>query len=114
SRNLDALALDGRLAQIGVMGGAKAQFNLMPLLQRRLTIMGSTLRARSVVEKAAIARAVHEHVWPLYESGAVRVLVHATFPLAYATEAHRVMDASAHTGKLVLVIDDATAAQRPR
>jgi putative PIG3 family NAD(P)H quinone oxidoreductase len=105
SRNLDVLAMEGRLVQIGVMSGPKAQVNMMPVLQRRLTITGSTLRPRSVPEKAAIARAVHEQVWPLYESGRVRVLVHATFPLRHAAEAHRVMDASTHIGKLVLVVE---------
>jgi putative PIG3 family NAD(P)H quinone oxidoreductase len=103
-RNLDALALNGRLVQIGVMGGAKAQINMMSILQRRLWVTGSTLRARSVAEKGALARAVHEHVWPLFESGAVKVLVYQTFPLRDAAAAHRVMDASTHIGKLVLVV----------
>jgi NADPH2:quinone reductase len=71
-------------------------------LQRRLWITGSTLRARSVAEKAAIAQAVHQNVWPLLEAGKVRVLVHATYPLAQAAEAHRVMESSEHIGKLVL------------
>ena len=104
SRNLDVLATEGRLVQIGVMGGPRAQLNMMPILQKRLTVTGSTLRARSVAEKGAIASAVHEHVWPLYESGAVRVLVHETFALTQAADAHRVMDASTHTGKLILVV----------
>ena len=103
-RNLDTLAIDGRLVEIGVLGGAKAQINVMPVLQRRLTITGSTLRARSVAEKGAIARAVQAVVWPLFESGAVRVLVHATFPLRDAAEAHRVMESSAHVGKLILTL----------
>jgi NADPH2:quinone reductase len=102
-RNLDVLAMDGRLVQIGTMGGVKAQINLIPVLQRRLWITGSTLRARSVAEKGAIAKAVRERVWPLFESGAVKVPVHATFPLSDAAAAHRVMDASSHIGKLVLI-----------
>jgi NADPH:quinone reductase len=102
-RNLDVLAMDGRLVQIGTMGGVKAQINLIPVLQRRLWITGSTLRARSVAEKGAVAKAVHERVWPLFESGAVKVPVHATFPLRDAAAAHRVMDASSHIGKLVLI-----------
>ena len=102
-RNIDSLATEGRLVHIGQLGGPKAQINLIPVLRRRLTITGSTLRARSVPEKAAIANAVREHVWPLFESGAVRVLVHQTFPLAAAAEAHRVMESSTHIGKLVLV-----------
>jgi len=101
-RNIDSLAMEGRLVHIGQLGGSMAQLNLAPVLRQRLTITGSTLRGRSVPEKAAIARAVHEHVWPLLESGEVRVLVHATFPLGDAAEAHRVMESSAHIGKLVL------------
>jgi putative PIG3 family NAD(P)H quinone oxidoreductase len=103
-RNLDALGMDGRLVQIGQLGGAKAQINMVPVLQRRLTITGSVLRPRSVAEKAAIARAVHDRVWPLFESGAMQVVVHATFPLRQAAEAHRMMEASTHIGKLVLVV----------
>jgi len=103
-RNIEALALDGRLVQIGLLGGPKAQIDMFPVLLRRLTITGSTLRARSVAEKAAIAQAVREYVWPLLESGAVRPLIHATFPLRQVAEAHRVMESSAHTGKLVLLV----------
>jgi NADPH2:quinone reductase len=103
-RNLDCLAMDGRLVQIGMLGGLKAQVNMGPVLQRRLWITGSTLRARSVAEKAAIAQAVHQHVWPLLEAGTVRVLIHATYPLAQAVEAHRVMESSEHIGKLVLTV----------
>ena len=103
-RNLDCLAMDGRLVQIGMLGGLKARVNMGPVLQRRLWITGSTLRARSVAEKAAIAQAVHQHVWPLLEAGTVRVLIHATYPLAQAVEAHRVMESSEHIGKLVLTV----------
>jgi putative PIG3 family NAD(P)H quinone oxidoreductase len=104
ARNLDVLAMDGRLVQIAMLGGATATLNLMPILQRRLTITGSTLRARPVAEKAAIAAAVRRHVWPMIESGRVRPVVHATFPLAAAAEAHRVMESSRHIGKLVLLV----------
>ena len=103
-RNIDLLATDGRLVQIAQLGGYRSTISTIPLLQRRLTITGSTLRPRSVAEKGSIARAVHEYVWPLLESGAVRVIVHATFPLAEAAEAHRVMEASTHVGKLVLLV----------
>jgi putative PIG3 family NAD(P)H quinone oxidoreductase len=102
-RNLDLLAMEGRLVHIGQLGGAKGQINLTPVLRNRLTITGSTLRARSVAEKGLIARAVHDQVWPLFESGAVRVAVHQTFPLRDAAGAHRVMEASTHIGKLVLL-----------
>ena len=103
-RNIDALALDGRLVFIGQLGGSRAHINTTPVLQKRLTITASTLRARTVQEKGALARVVHEHVWPFFESGGVRVVVHATFPLARAAEAHRVMEESRHVGKLVLTV----------
>ena len=106
-RNIESLAMDGRLVQIGQLGGPKAQINMIPVLQRRLTITGSTLRARSVAQKGAIAAAVREHVWPLYESGAMKVIVHATFPLRNAAEAHRVMESSEHIGKIVLLVTEA-------
>ncbi|MBI1872667.1 MAG: NAD(P)H-quinone oxidoreductase [Acidobacteria bacterium] len=102
-RNLDVLATDGRLIQIAFLHGPTATINLTPLLRRRLTITGSTLRPRSVAEKAAIARALGAQVWPLLESGAVRPIVHATFPLARAADAHRLMEAGTHIGKIVLV-----------
>ena len=104
-RNLDLLAVDGRLVQIALMGGAKAQISLAPLLQRRLTLTGSTLRARSIAEKGAIAGALREHVWPLLESRVVAPVVYRTFRLRDAAAAHRLMESSAHIGKLVLAID---------
>jgi putative PIG3 family NAD(P)H quinone oxidoreductase len=103
-RNIDLLATDGRLVQIAQLAGARATINTAPILQRRLTITGSTLRPRSSDEKGRIARAVQQNVWPLLESGAVKVVVHQTFPLAEAAEAHRVMEASTHVGKLVLLV----------
>ncbi|MGE0449639.1 MAG: NAD(P)H-quinone oxidoreductase [Vicinamibacterales bacterium] len=104
-RNIDVLAPDGRLVLIGQLGGYRSQINTIPILQKRLTITGSTLRARSVEEKGRLAREVRAHVWPLLSSGAVRVLVHASFPLVRAAEAHRVMEASEHVGKLVLLVE---------
>ncbi len=101
-RNLEVLALDGRLVLVGQLGGPKSQINTTPIFRNRLTITGSTLRARSVAEKGVIARQVREHVWPLLESGAVRMPIHATFPLHQAAEAHRIMESSGHVGKLVL------------
>ncbi len=103
ARNIDALALDGRLVEIATLQGVKAELNIQTIMQRRLTVTGSTLRARPVADKGVIARAVHQHVWPLIESGAVKPIIHATFPLRAAAEAHRVMESSAHIGKLVLV-----------
>jgi putative PIG3 family NAD(P)H quinone oxidoreductase len=103
ARNIDALAPEGRLVEIATLQGVKAELNIQTIMQRRLTITGSTLRARPVAEKGAIARAVHQHVWPLIESGAVKPVIYATFPLRHAAQAHRVMESSAHIGKLVLI-----------
>jgi NADPH2:quinone reductase len=102
-RNLELLALEGRLVQIAVLHGAKAEINLGRVLRHRLTITGSTLRARTVAEKATVASAVERAVWPLFTAGKVRPVIHAVFPLADAAEAHRVLEAGAHIGKIVLV-----------
>jgi NADPH2:quinone reductase len=102
-RNIDVLAVEGRLVQIGLQGGSSAQLNMASLLTKRLTITGSTLRARSVAEKGALAAAVKANVWPLLESGAVRPVIHATFPLRSAADAHRLLESSQHIGKIVLV-----------
>jgi putative PIG3 family NAD(P)H quinone oxidoreductase len=102
-RNLACLAEEGRLVQIAFLRGARTELDLTRILQRRLTLTGSTLRARSIQEKGRLARAVRENVWPLIEAGAVRPVVHATFPLGAATDAHRLMEADTHIGKIVLV-----------
>ena len=102
-RNIDVLAVEGRLVQIALQAGPTAQLNMVPLLVKRLTITASTLRARSVEEKGAIAAAVRAHVWPLLESGAVKPIVHATFPLRAAADAHRLLESSQHIGKIMLV-----------
>ncbi|SCW56954.1 putative NAD(P)H quinone oxidoreductase, PIG3 family [Pseudomonas sp. NFACC52] len=104
-RNLEAAALDGRLAVIGVLGGPKVNIDVGLILRKRLTVMGSTLRARSVAQKGAIATALLANVWPLLASGRIRPLVHATFPLAEASQAHRLMEASTHIGKIVLTCE---------
>ena len=103
ARNIDALAVEGRLVEIATLQGVKAELNIQTIMQRRLTITGSTLRARPVADKGAIAAELRQHVWPLLESGAVKPIVHATFPLRHAAEAHRVMESSVHIGKLLLV-----------
>jgi putative PIG3 family NAD(P)H quinone oxidoreductase len=103
-RNVDVLARDGRLVQIAMLRGAKAQINLLPIMQRRLTVTGSTLRPRSVAEKGAIARELRANVWPFLNQGRVRPVIHATFPLAQAAEAHRVIEGGSHIGKLVLTV----------
>ena len=102
-RNLDCLALEGRLVVIALMEGATAEVNLATVMSRRLTLTGSTLRSRSVPLKAAIAESLRDRVWPRIASGELRPVVHATYPLAEAAEAHRVMEASTHIGKLLLV-----------
>jgi len=103
ARNLACLAADGRLVQIAYLHGSRAEIDLAPILQRRLTLTGSTLRSRSIEEKGRLARAVRLNVWPFLASGAMRPVVHATFPLAAAAEAHRLMESGAHVGKIVLV-----------
>jgi putative PIG3 family NAD(P)H quinone oxidoreductase len=103
-RNLDVLATDGRLVQIAVLGGAKGTLNLIAMMQRRLTLTGSTLRARPVADKGTIAAHLHASVWPLLDAGSVRPVIHATFPLARAADAHRVMESGVHIGKLVLIV----------
>jgi len=102
-RNIDVLALEGRLVQIALQAGSAVRLNMAPLLFRRLTITASTLRARSVAEKGTIAAAVKANVWPLLESGAVKPVIYRTFPLRSAAEAHRLLESSQHIGKIVLV-----------
>lgn len=104
ARNIAALAVDGRLVQIGLMGGAaSATIDLGEVLRRRLTITGSTLRARTVEEKGTIAAALRREIWPLLEAGHVKTIVYRTFPLDEAAAAHRLMETSEHVGKIVLV-----------
>jgi NADPH:quinone reductase len=102
-RNLSALAVEGRLVQIGLMGGDTAPIDLRRTLSKRLTVTGSTLRPRSVAEKGQIAAALRQEVWPLLEQGRVKPVVYRTFPLKEAAAAHRLMESSEHIGKIVLV-----------
>jgi NADPH2:quinone reductase len=102
SRNLECLAKHGRLVQIGLQGGAKAEINLTTLMQRRATLTGSTLRPRSVAEKGTIARDLEAQVWPLLAAGTVKPLVHSVFPLERAADAHRALESGAVIGKVVL------------
>jgi putative PIG3 family NAD(P)H quinone oxidoreductase len=103
-RNLASLALEGRLVQIAFLKGPRVEIDLMAVMHRRLTLTGSTLRARSIEEKGRIAHAVRENVWPLIERGQVRPVLHATFPLTAAAEAHRALEAGTHVGKIVLTV----------
>ncbi len=105
AREVDCLAEDGRLVIIALQGGTKGNFDAGKVLRRRLHITGSTLRPRSVVFKAAIARNLRERVWPLIESGRIKPLIHATFDAASAdgaANAHRLMESNQHIGKIVL------------
>jgi len=103
-RNIEALAVEGRLVQIATQGGGKSEINLVPLMQKRITVTGSTLRPRTVAQKAVIAGALRAHVWPLLDSGKIRPQIHAMIPLAHAAEAHTVLESGAHIGKIVLAI----------
>ena len=107
-RNLDSLARDGRLVQIGVMGGANAQVSLRTMLTKRLTITASTLRARTPAEKGAIAAALERDVWPLLAAHRLAPVIHATFALERAAEAHRLLESGEVIGKVVL-----TSSQKP-
>ncbi|MDY0309987.1 MAG: NAD(P)H-quinone oxidoreductase, partial [Castellaniella sp.] len=104
ARNIEVLADDGRLVMIALLGGARGTLNCGQVMRRRLTVTGSTLRARPVAFKARIATALRERVWPLLESGAVRPSIHAAFPLAEAARAHAMMDAGEQIGKIVLAV----------
>jgi len=103
-RNIETLAANGRLVQISFLKGSEVKLDLRPVMQRRLTVTGSTLRPRTVAEKSAIAAALREHVWPLLERGAVRPVIFATFPLERAAEAHALLESGQHVGKIVLTV----------
>jgi putative PIG3 family NAD(P)H quinone oxidoreductase len=102
ARNIDSLAVNGRLVVIGLQGGAKAEIDLGALLRKRAQLISTTLRARPAPEKAAIVAAMRERVWPLVESGSVRPVVDRVLPMPEAAEAHRVVEASLHVGKVLL------------
>jgi putative PIG3 family NAD(P)H quinone oxidoreductase len=103
-RNVKALAPEGRMVFIAFLNGPKAEVNFAPVMLKRLTITGSTLRAREVAFKADVARKLHRDVWPLLENGRAKVLVHRTFPLEQAADAHALMESSTHIGKIVLTL----------
>lgn len=104
ARNLEIAALEGRVVTISLLGGSRAEVNMGLILTKRLTLTGSTLRSRTVAQKAEVAEAVRKNVWPLLAAGRVRPVIHATFPLAEASEAHRLMETSNHIGKIVLTV----------
>jgi NADPH2:quinone reductase len=103
ARNYAAAARDGRIVQIAYQKGAKVDIDMTPLMIKRLTHTGSTLRPRSVAEKASIARALEEKVWPLLSAGTIRPQIHATFPLKEAAKAHEMLETSTHIGKIILI-----------
>ena len=103
-REMKALADDGRIVLIALLGGSRATVDFNEVLRRRLVLTGSTLRPRSVEFKGAIARALREKVWPLLEAGTIKPVIHATFPLAQAAKAHAMLEAGEHIGKIVLTV----------
>jgi putative PIG3 family NAD(P)H quinone oxidoreductase len=100
--NVDALAIDGRMVNIGLQKGAKAELDMGKLMRKRCTIAGTTLRARPKEQKTAIVKAVTEHVWPLIEDRKITPVIYRELPISDAAEAHRIMEASTHTGKILL------------
>lgn len=102
AKEIECLSEDGRLVIIAVQGGIKSEINAGLVLRRRLTVTGSTLRARSVDFKAAIAQACLKNVWPLIESSQIKPVIHSTFAAADAARAHALMESNQHIGKIVL------------
>jgi NADPH2:quinone reductase len=102
-RNIQSAAVDGVIVSIAFLQGSKVEIDLNQMMRKRLTLTGSTLRPRSVAEKGVIADSLRAHVWPLLAAGTVKPVLFKTFPLAHAEEAHRLMESSAHIGKIVLV-----------
>jgi len=103
-KELKCLADDGRLVFIAMLGGSKTELDISEVLRRRLVVTGSTLRPRPVEFKGAIARSLREKIWPLIDAGKIKPVVFKTFPLALASEAHKLMESSQHIGKIVLVV----------
>jgi NADPH:quinone reductase len=103
-RELACLADDGRLSLIAFLGGTRATIDMTDILRRRLTITGSTLRARSVEVKGAIAQSLKQKVWPLIEAGRIKPVIYRTFRLEEASAAHALMESSAHVGKIILEV----------
>lgn len=104
ARNLRCIAMHGRIVNIAFQKGSKVEVDLLPVMLKRLTLTGSTLRPRSVAEKAEIARSLEAKVWPLFAAGTCKPVIFRTFPLAQAADAHRLMESSQHVGKIVLTV----------
>ncbi len=105
-RNIKSLAVDGRLIQIAFLKGPKVEINLTPIMLKRLTITGSTLRSRDIAFKTAVATELRQHVWPLFEAGKIRPIIDSEYPLEDAAEAHRRMDGGDHIGKIMLWVPE--------
>lgn len=103
-RNLNCMSLDARLVQIAIQNGSKTEMNLLPIMLKRLTISGSTLRNRSDAFKSKIAIQLLEKIWPLLESGEIKPVIYKTFPLKEAYKAHQLMESSQHMGKIILTV----------
>lgn len=103
-RNIHCLAVEGRLVQIAVQKGYNSEINLLPILQKRLVITGSTLRARDDAFKTEIAKKLHKNVWHLLASGKIKPIIHSIFPLGAAAKAHELMESSQHIGKIILEV----------
>ncbi|WP_461515676.1 NAD(P)H-quinone oxidoreductase [Porticoccus sp.] len=104
-RNIKAAAFRGRIISLAFLRGSKVELDLMPVMLKQLTLTGSTLRARPVAEKAAIARSLLDKVWPLLDNGIIAPVISTTFPLTQAADAHRLMESSEHIGKIVLTLN---------
>ncbi|WP_255756210.1 NAD(P)H-quinone oxidoreductase [Massilia sp. erpn] len=109
ARNYAAAAMNGRIVQIGVIAGPARELDLFPMLSKRLTHIGSTLRSRTADEKAALLDELRSNVWPLLKAGTLKPLVYRSFPLAEAGQAHALMDSGQHIGKIVLTMTDSAA-----
>ena len=103
-KNIQSAAADGRIVSIAFLNGSAAEVNFMPVMLKRLTLTGSTLRPRSIEEKAALARTLEAKVWPLIEAGRVKPMIDRVFPLAEAAKAHALMEESSHIGKIALTV----------
>lgn len=103
-RNIKLAAVDGRIVNIAFLKGSKAEINFLPVMMKRLTLSGSTLRARSIKDKAGIAEALQEHIWPHIENGKIKPVIAETFALQEVAQAHRLMESSLHIGKIVLTV----------
>ena len=104
-RDLSLLRLEGRHVSIAFLGGPKTEISIVPIMMKRLTVTGSTLRTRTPEQKGIVVRGVHENVWPLFESGRIAPVIDSVMPLEQAGEAHRRIESSAHIGKIILAVD---------